>query len=623
MCGIAGIVNLTSSRPVTGDELRQMNHAQAHRGPDADGVWSEESMTGLAHVRLSILDLRPESNQPFHLADDGLVVVFNGEIFNYLELRSELESRGHHFATRSDTEVLLKSYAEWGDECVTRFNGMWAFAIFDRRRRRLFCSRDRFGIKPFNYAEESGRFLFASEVKSILAVSLQSPRPNFTSLALVLKRSVGAQHEETCFEGIHRLPPAHNLVVEDGRVSVRRYWNYPTEGSGNSNRSEAAEELRALLSRAVALRLRSDVPVGISLSSGLDSSAIARLVRDHHEDSVQTFTSIYEHGHVTEFPAARELAVSLNMKAQAVPFEGSALLQSLSQIIGHLESPHASPAILPYWKITEAASRQVKVLLEGQGADELLAGYVNTCLASAVGDLLKSGRVAQAFRELSQVYRTAATESGYSSQGPLAYALIFARSLAPSWGHAAYRSFRGDEAVYQGPLGQSVAKAWLPAQASASLDLVTRTLVGQHSGGLVNLLHYGDAISMAHGLEARVPFLDYRLVEFAFGLAGEVKYRDGYGKAVLRDALRNDLPASIIEPRNKMGFITPIAQWLRERPDELIEPVLFGPSCRERGLFEPMAMRRIVSEHLSGRRNHCSQIFRWISTELWFQRFID
>lgn len=620
MCGIAGIFNRNSNRAVVQRELDLMQQAMAHRGPDGTGTWLPEPALGLVHVRLAIIDLVAASNQPFHFRQAGLAMVFNGEIYNYVELREDLKQRGYQFETASDTEVLLKGYAEWGDAVVSRLNGMWAFAIWDQKRRRLFCSRDRFGIKPFNYAQHDGRFMFASEIKSLLAVAPDLAEPNWNALSLIMRRSVGAQSPETCFRQVHRLPPAHNLVVDENGLHLQRYWDYPEQPNREITYAQACEQVNQLMKDAVRLRMRSDVPVGVALSSGLDSSVIACLAAQVHTN-LDTFTSVYEQGYHSEFPDARKLAESIGLRANGIEMAGENVIDVLSRCLYHLESPHASPAIMPYWNITAAARKKVTVFLEGQGADELLAGYLDRLLYPHARDLLARGRVGQLGRDVRSLYHIAKTEQAIgSSGGPKHYLASFLRGMM-TWAQPLYQTWRGDGGVYIGPWsGQPTAPNF--ARPAAGYDQVNRQLRRQMEQNLVNLLHYGDAISMAHALESRLPFLDVHLVEFVFSLPGAFKFRDGLGKKLLRDAMRPDVPEEVLFRRFKMGFTSPIAHWLRHHAEDVVYPILFSPECRDLGIFDRARLEKMVGEHVRGEANYFSQIFRWISMVLWHRIFI-
>ena len=613
MCGIAGLFHLTETGPVSADALERMIATMPHRGPDARGVKVVAPGAGMGHVRLSILDLRPESNQPFEIDDGDFVVTFNGEIYNYIELRDELERLGHHFRTRSDTEVLLVAYKQWGEAAVRRFNGMWAFAIYDRRRDLLFCSRDRFGVKPFSYAVHEGRFLFASEVKAMLAVAPGLARPNWAPISLLLRNHLGEQLEDTFFAGVKRLRPAHNLIVTRSGIELRRYWDYPQEPLDAIGMEEAAERVRDLLLDAIRLRLRSDVPVAMTLSGGVDSSAIACLLRTFHDAPFETYTAAYPGEPFDESAAAEKLALALHMKPHLVPALSGEFLPRLREIVHHLESATASPAVLPLWNIMRDMRRNVTVAIEGQGADELFGGYADMNFPHALADLLGRGRFGAALA----AWRTQSHTWGWKS--PLLWCV---REVAP-WTHEIFRRLRGDEKVYSGGLAEPAPVPPLPDDRPRFADHLTTALHRQHTGTLVGLLHYGDAISMAHSIESRLPFMDYRLVELGFRLPGALKVQDGYGKVALREAVRRDVPASILAPRRKLAFSTPVSRWLRDQPEVTAYPVLRSARCRERGIFDPKRLDEALARHVSGKVDLGEHIFRWIMTELWFQEFID
>ncbi|MBX3415389.1 MAG: asparagine synthase (glutamine-hydrolyzing) [Pirellulales bacterium] len=613
MCGIAGIfLQQSTTQAVSVEQLEAMLDTMPHRGPDARGTNLIDARTGLGHLRLAILDLRPESNQPFVLDDGDLTITYNGEIFNYIELRAELETLGAKFRTQSDTEVVLAAYRAWGAGCQSRFNGMWAFAIYDRRRDVLFCSRDRFGIKPFNYAFYRGRFLFASEIKAILAVVPELAQPDYDAISRVLRASIGAQCNATCFHGVNRLPPGHSLTVTRESQRLERYWRYPAEIDRSLNFDAAADRLRELLVDAVRLRMRSDVPVGLTLSGGVDSSALACLLRSFYDGPFDTFTAAYEGEWYDESGQAAELSHALGMTPHQVNAAGGEFLDMLRKIVWHIESPTQCPAVVPLWNIDRLARSKATVLLEGQGADELLAGY-SPNFTEAMFDQAYQGRWWSALSELRHAGR---------SMGKRNALLTAARRMNPPMLHKLYRQYRGDEGVYVGPL---VGRDEYPDRdpSKEAVGVLNQSLVSQLDGCLGDLLHYGDAISMAHSIEARVPFLDYRLVEFCLRMPGEYKFRNGIGKAILRHALRQDVPAPILQNRRKLGFVTPIARWFREQPEQTVYPVLRSEAARQRGIFSPRQVDEMLARHVSGKQDVSSQIFRWTVTELWFQTFID
>ena len=589
-----------------------------HRGPDAYATWRGAAGVGLGHVRLAIIDLRTESNQPFVSTDEDVVLTYNGEIFNYVELRRELVRLGHIFRTKSDTEVLLKAYQQWGRDMCDRLNGMWAFVIYDRRRDLLFCSRDRFGIKPFHYAFVGGRFIFASEVKALLAVSRELAELDPGPVSKLLRASIGSQVSEHFCRGVRRLPAAHNLVVERSRSNLRRYWDYPAHIDRGISFESACERFRELLTDSIRIRMRSDVEVGITLSGGVDSSTIACLLRTFYHGEHQAFTAEFKGAAYDESVAAARLAGELGLSHHRIAALPSDFLATLARIVHHLDGPTPSPAVFPLWNIMRSMRGRIVVALEGQGADELLGGYHALYAPAAISDAVRSGRWGQAGREL----RWLLAPRSNPLQSPIRGGLELARAVMPS-AHRTWRRWRGDESVYSGVLAEGPDEHEDRADAPDYEESLANKLRHSHEGALTTLLHYGDAMSMAHSIESRLPFMDYRLVEFVFSLPGEFKLRDGHGKLLLRQAVRGLVPDPILDARTKKGFAVPIREWFRDRRREIVDPVLLSDRCRQRGLFEPVALERALSAHESGRVDLSNQIFRWLTLELWCRDALD
>lgn len=593
-----------------------MQLAMQHRGPNASGQQLCDEVCGFAHRRLSIIDLDPSSNQPFTSNDKQQVIAFNGEIFNFVELRSELESLGHSFRTKSDTEVLLASYRQWGTECVNRLNGMWAFAIYDARDRSVFCSRDRFGIKPFVYGEHAGRLFFASEAKAILAVEDRFRKANHDSLSLLLRSSISGYNQQTCFDGLSRLPAAHNLVIRNGNVRCTRYWDYPSLMDDVPSYDDACSQFSALFADSIKIRLRSDVSLGITLSGGVDSSAIACHTHRLSSTRLNTYTASFAgHSQWDESARAADLAQQLGYDSHGVLLTQDDFVDNLHSSVWHLETPHHSIAVLPYWNIIRDASRDVTVLLEGQGADELLGGYVSVTSLSALQDDLSKLRVSEAAK---RIRLGLSGKLGFTGKR---FAMELTRSCLP-FTHDLLRRWRGDESVYRNDLVGGPARIAGREHPLLNQDTINRSLISQHERGLQNLLLYGDAISMAHGIESRLPFMDYRLVELAFGLPGSYKLRGGLGKAVLRDSLRTIVPDDVLDNKLKLGFVAPVAEWLRENPS-IAYDVLQSQACRERGLFDVPKISKLIDSHVKGHVNLFSNIYRWMMTEIWHQKFVD
>ena len=426
MCGIFGILNLRPGRPLDEPKFATALRTLSHRGPDAQQYRRLGDDVLLGHTRLSIIDLSDCSNQPL-VYGDRYWLIYNGEIFNYIELRDELEALGATFTTAGDVEVLVQAYAYWGEACVSRFNGMWAFAIYDTHENTLFCSRDRFGIKPFNYAVHGGRLLFASEIKAIVAYEPGLIEPDYNMIANFCRTSVGAQHAQTWFRQVQRLQAGCNMAVRDGKIRITRYWDYPRGGHANIGFEQARDEYRDLFNDAVRLRMRSDVPLGITLSSGVDSSSIAYSMQQADPSPHHCFTArfnddaaltqdgaIYRDAsrRIDESTVAREIAQDLGLTSHVVDTDYDDFVGNLSRIIYHLESGNSSPAVVPLMQLLERATEHLTVVMDGQGADELLGGYITSVMWPAERDLLTEGRWHQAWQGLKEFRRTYTLSTG-------------------------------------------------------------------------------------------------------------------------------------------------------------------------------------------------------------------
>jgi asparagine synthase (glutamine-hydrolysing) len=635
MCGIFGVFNIDSRKSF--DEVRFASSlAQiGHRGPDAQHVRRYGQWAMFGHARLSIIHLSAENDQPMSL-HDRFHVVYNGEIFNYVELRTELQELGATFRTQGDTELLIQAYAHWGERCVQRFNGMWAFGILDTARGTLFCSRDRFGEKPLVWAQRNGQMLFASEAKALVHYDRELSKPNYESIENFCRTSVGAQHVQTWFRDIRRLAPAHNLTVSASGMRMERYWRYPSASTQLQSDEQQIRQYRDLFDDSVRLRLRSDVPVGITLSSGVDSTSIASTMqlidgRPHH-----CFTAAFDPDahrrlefapyaasvtRMDEASVAGRLAREIGLTPHIIQTDYSNFVGSLAQVIRHLESGNSSPAVIPLMQVMRYARQHVKVVLEGQGADELLGGYITSTILPAVATELASGRVRSAIDAL----------RSFQEEHALGYAFKIAlRNLSNHLPAIVSLQQRvtGIDAVFRGLLRGNLRRRDYPdLRGEGKHDVLSRMLLHQHSGGLVNLLHYGDAVSMANAIESRNPFLDHRLVEFVWSLPQRMKVRGGLGKVVHRTAMRGRVPDYILDQKAKFGFTTPIAQQFSESPksagDHGPVGVLLSQRCLSRGLFDPDGLRSLMKHHREGRRDHGNLLFRFLSVELWFREFVD
>ncbi|NLD57455.1 MAG: asparagine synthase (glutamine-hydrolyzing), partial [Methanomicrobiales archaeon] len=543
MCGIAGQFCFDGRVP---DEplLTSMGDRLAHRGPDGSGSYIRHN-AGLVHRRLAIIDLTEDGLQPMTSEDGTLWIVFNGEIYNYLELREELTEKGHHFHSQSDTEVILHAYEEWGAECLSRFNGMWGFAILDEKRNELFCARDRFGIKPFYYAVIDGSFFFASEIKALLAHPGIGLQPDDATLGTYLAWGVQDHSGRTMFDGILQLEPAHAMLVTDhGPKTPFRYWGVGVnpEISSNGTDEATASKLRDKLVDATRIHLRSDVAVGTCLSGGIDSTTLTAiinsLIRNEAPASVgerqKTFSVVFSDRRFDESRFVDEVIAATGADAYRTEPSPEKLWDDIRRLVYMQDEPFGSLSIFAQYCVMRLAKEKVKVVLDGQGADELLGGYI-AYQGSYHQGLIRSFHWLTAAREICSSLRHHGTF--FSSAVGQLHTRKRRRGLLRIAGPEVNR--------YNG-----------------SLDVVlARELM---STNLPALLHYEDRNAMAFSIESRVPYLDYRFVEYVCALPLDQKIRRGVTKVALRNAIRGIVPESIRCRMDKMGFVTPEEVWMKE-----------------------------------------------------------
>ena len=598
-----------------------MAAALAHRGPDGDGFFSAPGVA-LGHRRLSIIDLSHAADQPFASADGAVQLVHNGEIYNYRELRKELETKGRRFRSASDTEVVVAAYLEWGERCVERFNGMWAFALWDARSQRLFCSRDRFGVKPFYYRWDGDRLAFASELKAFRADPVGGPlRANLPIVRDYVARDWFDHTGETCFEGIVQLPAAHSLTLDARGLRIGRYWSLERR---DPPAGDAIEAVRELFLDSVRLRLRADVKVGTALSGGIDSSAVActvdTLLRTEAEsarpvgDRQATFTAFFDVPGYDERPFARAVVERTLAQPTWVSFSDRELVEVLPSIVESHDEPFRSTSICAGWFVMRAAREAgITVVLDGQGGDEVFAGYP-AYVPARWGDLLAAGRLHELGREV---------RAHAATYGAPAAVRALARALAPAAVEDALRARRSGSETLLGPglRGLPPHREHVDSPFPDRLrTLMTRILTVR---GLPELLHAEDRNSMAHSLEARVPFLDYRLVELAYSLDGGELLRRGVTKSAIRRALADVLPPAVAARTDKLGFATPEAVWLRGALGELAGDVFASRTFAERGFIDAAAARRRLDDHRAGRIEAGFELWRALNVELWARAFLD
>ena len=618
MCGVAGIVDF--ARPVAGEVVESMIRRLRHRGPDAEGIWHGDGVA-LASRRLAILDLSPLGNQPMASADGLHHLVHNGEIYNFKEVRTELAARGHAFRSGSDTEVVLAAYREWGSACVDRFNGMWAFALWDGERRELFCARDRLGVKPFYYTVHGQRLMFASELKAFEAARVPlSPNPYM--VRDFLEHGVSDHTSDTFFDGLYALPPAHPLSFDETGLRVRRYW---APDLRDPPADEPVEAFRELLLDAVRLRLRSDVPIGVSLSGGLDSSVIActidRFLREEraavatdgqHQDA---FNVYFEAEGSDERVYANDVVRATGCRGHFITFDAEELVDELPAIVEAHDEPFRSSSIAAQWFLMRSVhDAKLKVMLEGQGGDEVVGGY-DGLFAYLFGDLLRQRQLKTLVHELN-AYRE------FREVGRVNAAAALARPFVPpavAWNAGA--RYRGARGLVHGDLRRL--PMTLPLPSNTFPDMLRRHMSFVLQRRLPELLRYADRNSMAHSVEARMPFLDYRLVELMFSLDAKHLISDGRAKVILRDAFAGIVPPRVIQRTDKIGFATPEGRWLGGGLGTFAEDVLSSPAARSRGFVDVDAALTRLRQVRAGSSRQTAPVWRALSVELWAQRYID
>jgi len=629
MCGICGIFQRDAGQRVDRDALAAMSRRILHRGPDDDGFFVEGNV-GLAVRRLSIIDLQT-GHQHMENEDESLWIVYNGEIYNHRELRSDLEARGHRYRTKSDTETILHLYEQYGRDCVKHLRGMFAFVIWDRRKKRLFATRDRLGIKPFYYRIDGKTFLFGSEIKAILAYPGVKPELNHGTLAEYLAFGYVAG-SETMFAGIQKLLPGHTLeLAESGELKIEPYWDAPLNADTGSRRhSNYAKAYRELLEEAVASHLMSDVPLGVFLSGGLDSSVVAALTTQLRREPIETFSVGYDEAAYSELSYARQVAEHLGSRHHEVRLSREEFFQTLPRLIWHEDEPIVWPSSVALYSVARLARERVTVVLTGEGSDETLAGYTRYAWT------LKNARMDQLYRSLAPAFLRDWVRQGINA-GPLTAGLrrklehTFLGRDGASWTSSYFDNFYSAfSAADQEQLLTERARldsgdayaASMGYREKSSGDLLHRLLYTDLKTYLVELLMKQDQMSMAASLESRVPFLDHPLVEFTAGIPSEFLVEGLRGKRILKEASEDLLPKAIVY-RKKMGFPTPWDHWLAGPQLDDLQRLLLEPRTLARGLFRADAVKRLFAQHRTRRRDHGNRIWRLLSLELWQRVFLD
>ncbi|MFH0809605.1 MAG: asparagine synthase (glutamine-hydrolyzing) [Pseudomonadota bacterium] len=626
MCGIAGILN-RDGKKVDAELMGRMRDALTHRGPDDFGSHIEGSI-GLAHRRLSILDLSTAGRQPLCNEDRSVWITYNGEIYNFATLRAELEALGHHFASHTDTEVIVHAYEQWGLECLDRLRGMFAFGLWDSRRRRLWLVRDRMGIKPLFYSALPDALLFGSEIKSLLEHPAVSRRLDRRALAYYLAMNwIPAPH--TLLADVRQLLPGHFLLLENGSQRNVCYWDLSFREAGNGGRRAWQEEFDALMDSTVREHLVSDVPFGAFLSGGLDSSSLCWWMSRNLAQPLKTFSFAFSESTYNETPYARMVARRMgsdHREASVTP----ELVDILPRLVRHAEEPTADSSMIGVYYLAREARREVTMVHSGDGADEILAGY-ETYKAYALTNIYR--HLPRALRRFvrSLVNCVPASDAKVSWDTKLRR-FVAGAEWPPEDAHAMWRViFDHDER------SELLAPLWHDPEIRADIvDVYREYFARSDAKDPLNRMLYVDSrlylpndmlvkvdrMTMAHGLEARVPFLDHKVVEFCASVPKELKLCRGSGKYLLKQVMRERLPAPVLR-RKKEGFNVPNARWLRQELKPFVTDVLSERSMREMGIFSPIAVRKLLEDHFSRRRENSHRIWCLLTLSLWWRTFME
>jgi len=626
MCGIAGILEFGKDAWASSVPIRQMCDVMAHRGPDDEGFHTDGPVS-IGMRRLSIVDLAT-GHQPISNEDGSLWIVFNGEIYNHLSLREQLIARGHAYHTHSDTETIVHLYEEYGRDCVQHLRGMFAFAIWDRNKKTLFIARDRLGIKPLYYQLTPERLLFGSEIKVVLAHG--GLRREFNRAALPEYLAFGyLSGEETFYAGIRKLLPGHTMEIGlDGNPEIRQYWDLDAS-SVHQSRDESyyVHSYRELLEGAVSSHLMSDVPLGVFLSGGVDSSAVAALMTKIRREPIETFSVGYGEQTYSELPYARIVSDHIKSQHREVVVSEQDFFNALPHLIWHEDEPIVWPSSVSLYFVAKLARERVTVVLTGEGSDETLAGYTRYAFT------LKNAALDRAYRGLVPGFLRRGLSNAAANSSVLGATLrrklehTFLAKDGASWSSFYFDNFFSafSEAEQNGLLTTEVATLFPPSSAyknvlqhweHSSGEMLQRLLYTDIKTYLVELLMKQDNMSMAASIESRVPFLDHILVEFATRIPREVQIRGLAGKRILKKAVEDLLPHSILY-RKKLGFPTPWSGWLAGSRLETIQSILLEPRSLDRGYFRREAIDHLFQEHRSQHRDNCDRIWRLLNLELW------
>lgn len=628
MCGIVGIVTQSTDQKVAWPVLKEMAESIRHRGPDDEGFFINSNV-GLANLRLSIIDVAG-GHQPIPNEDQSIWIVYNGEIYNYVELRNSLLSRGHQFKTHSDTEVIVHLYEEEGEQCLEKLNGMYAFALWDARQQKLFCARDRFGIKPLYYYFDGNQFIFGSEIKALLQHPSVKASPNWEAIKeyLVFQFCLG---DHTFFQGVRKLLPGHYLtwIPSRGAWHIQKYWDLQYTTDEKHSEEYFRDQLLLLLEDAVRLQLRSDVPLGAHLSGGLDSSIVVSLAASLLHTPLKTFSGGFREGpDYDETPYAKLVAQQNQTEHYEIFLTAQDFIEAMPKIIYFMDEPAAGPGVFPQYFVSKLARQHVKVVLGGQGGDEIFGGYarylvayLEQCLKGAIFNSQEEGRYAVTLRSiipslpLLQQYQTMLQQfwaKGLFDPMDRRYFRLIERSphISELYSKELIDSFDQEElfSKFQDIFNQAEAPSYFNKMTYFDI----KTL-------LPALLQVEDRTSMAVSLESRVPLLDHRIAELMATVPVTIKFKNGEGKYILKQTVRNIVPQKILTREDKKGFPVPLTKWYQHELREFVYEILFSHVAKSRGLYQIPNLERVIRSELQFGR----EIWGVLCLELWFREYID
>lgn len=611
MCGICGIVKFNGSSPDQ-QVIKKMMAAIKHRGPNDEGILLDDRV-GLGFVRLSIIDLSPLGHQPMFSPDKRYSIIYNGEVYNYPEIRDELIKKGYQFVSKTDTEVVLNSYIEWGEDCLNRFNGMWALAIYDSVKKELFCARDRFGVKPFYYYHDNEQFVFASEIPALLTVLKQKPTVNNEAVFDYMVYNRTDQSENTFFKEIKKLQHAHIL-----RISINTNTILPIKWYDLKDRLKSSvpfadkESFRETFNSAIRLRLRSDVPVGVCLSGGLDSSSIvSSLLKEFDKSDVNTFSAVYGNGQTGDESAfINEFRPSVKNMYFVKPDADTFHSDLFNFVYTHSE-PFPSTSIYAHYKVMELAKEYVTVTLDGQGADEEMGGY-HYFFGFYYKELFRQFRLLKLISELKHYW------SNHHSLYGIKTFLYF---MLPGKLKAKLRI--NEKGYLTKDFSSQQFHSIISNELYSSADMNT-ALFNHFEYKLEHLLKWQDINSMRFSIEARVPFLDYRMVEGLLTIDSDKLISKGMTKSILREAMDGILADKLRLRKDKIGFETPQDEWFRTKKfQSVINEILSSDSFKSRNIIDVKKATDLYKKHQEGKIDISREIWKWINLEFWFRKNID